>query len=305
MLSRFMAWDPFLIRLVIFTAAAILFWVLVTVLRNRYLSRIADPSARRTIRRSVDLALFAIIAIAAGFTFSQRLSGLAVSLGVAGAAVAFALQQVLASAVAFIQIMAGRVYRTGDRVKMGGVIGDVIQINVFLTTLMEIRGDWVNGDQYTGRVVRVPNAVIYQQPVYNYSADYDYVWDELKVPIKYGSDRKLAVRIMMDAVTPLSRKATEAMRAEWQRLKEDYAIEDAQLEPAVFLVANDNWLEYSLRYLVDYRTRRSVKSDLCEAIVAAIEANSDKVGIASGTYDIVGLPPLKVDLLPSKEGKQK
>ncbi len=179
---------------------------------------------------------------------------------------------------------------------MGGVIGDVIQINVFLTTLMEIRGDWVDGDQYTGRVVRVPNSAIYQQPVYNYSADFEFLWDELKIPIKYGSDRKLAVQIITDAVTPLCGEAVSRMRGEWEKLKEDYAVEDAQLEPQVFLVANDNWLEYSVRYLVDYKRRRLVKSHLSEAIVAAIEAQSEKVGIASGTYDIVGLPQIKVDL---------
>lgn len=302
MLSNLLATQPFLVKLVIFCAAAGSFWLLVVIVRSRYLRKISDPHARRMIRRSVNLALFGVIAVAAAFTFSQRLSGLAVSLGVAGAAVAFALQQVLASGVAFVQIMAGRVYRTGDRVKVGGVIGDVIQINVFLTTLMEIRGDWVNGDQYTGRVVRVPNAAIYQEPVFNYSADYEFLWDELKVPVRYGSDRKLAVQIMMDAVNPLAGQATEAMRQEWHRLKEDYAIEDASLEPQVFLLATDNWLEYSVRYLVDYQQRRSVKSALCEAIVAAFEQHSDKVGIASGTYDIVGLPTLKVDLVSDRQG---
>ncbi len=217
---------------------------------------------------------------------------------------AFALQQVLTSAVAFVQIMAGKVYRTGDRVLVGGVIGDVIQINVFLTTLMEIRGDWVDGDQYTGRVVRVPNSAIYQQPVFNYSADYEFLWDELKIPVRYGSDRKLAVQIMTDAVQPRVGEATERMKQEWQQLKEDYAIEDASLEPQIFLVANDNWLQYSIRYLVDYKMRRRTKSELCEAIVAAFEEHPDKVGIASGTYDIVGLPTLKVDLISNADGKK-
>ncbi|MSU91034.1 mechanosensitive ion channel [Rhodobacteraceae bacterium 2CG4] len=304
MFSSLLATQPFLVKLAIFCVAAALFWFAVVVARTRYLRKVGDPHARRTIRRTVDLALLAIIAIAAAFTFSQRLGGLALSLGVAGAAVAFALQQVLASGVAFIQIMTNRVYRTGDRVKVGGVIGDVIQINVFLTTLMEIRGDWVDGDQYTGRVVRVPNAAIYQQPVFNYSADYEFLWDELKVPVRYGGDRKLAVQIMMDAVSPLVAQATETMKREWHQLKEDYAIEDASLEPQVFLVANDNWLEYSIRYLVDYKQRRSTKSALCEAIVAAFEAHSEKVGFASGTYDIVGLPPLKVDLVSSRAGEK-
>lgn len=259
-------------------------------------SHIATADQRRRVRKLITLAGICAIALVAAFTFSNSLASLTVSLGVAGAAVAFALQQVLASGVAWLQISAGKVYSVGDRVKMGGVVGDVIHINVFLTTLMEIGGDWVKGDQYSGRVVRVPNSAIYQQPIFNYSADYDYVWDELKVTIRYGSDRTKAVKIMEEAVTSLTREATEAMRVRWEALKEDFDIEDAKLEPAVFLVANDNWLEYSIRYLVHYKARRSTKSELCERIVLEIEKNSDTVSIASGTYDIVGLPPVTVNL---------
>ncbi len=295
--------HPLALKIAIFVACSVLLIIFVKILRSRFIKGIKEVNQRRRVRRMVNVATFGLIAVAAAFTFSNSLTGLAVSLGVVGAAVAFALQQVLASGVAWLQIMIGGVYRNGDRVKMGGVIGDVIQINVFLTTLMEVRGDWVNGDQYTGRVVRVPNAAIYQQPVYNYSADFQYVWDELLVPIKYGSDRALAVKIMTDAVTPLAHDATEAMRKDWALLKEEYVIEDAILEPTVFLVANDNWLEYSIRYLVHYKKRRSMKSDLCESIVASIEASAEKVGIASGTYDIVGLPTLMVDLIRKNKVK--
>ncbi|MDA3857719.1 MAG: hypothetical protein PF480_05685 [Roseovarius sp.] len=114
------------------------------------------------------------------------------------------------------------------------------------------------------------------------------------MPIKYGSDRKLAVQIIMDAIKPLSTDATQNMHADWDKRKENYAVEDAQIEPAVFLVANDNWLEYTVRYLVHYERRRITRSDLCEAIIMAIEKSPDKVGIASGTYDIVGLPQIKI-----------
>jgi small-conductance mechanosensitive channel len=248
------------------------------------------------LRKLASLAGFVVVGLAAAFLFSSTLAGLTVSLGIIGAAVAFALQQVLASGVAWLQISVGKVYSVGDRVKMGGVVGDVIHINVFLTTLMEIGGDWIQADQYSGRIVRVPNSAIYQQPVYNYSSEFEFVWDELKVPIRYGSDRKKAVDIMHEAVAPLANEATEAMRGLWGNLKERYAIEDAILEPGIFLVANDNWLEYSIRYLVHYKKRRSTKSALCERIVSAIETNSESVSIASGTYDIVGLPPVTVNL---------
>lgn len=291
-----MSSNPFAVKVIVFAALAALFLLAVTAAKARYIPRITQVDQRRSARRIVNVTTFGVIVVAGALTFANRLTGLAVSLGVLGAAVGFALQQVLASGVAWLQITIGGVYDAGDRVKMGGVIGDVMKINTFLTTLMEIRGDWVNGDQYTGRVVRVPNAAIYQEPVYNYSAGLQYLWDELMVPLRYGSDRALAVRIMHDAVAPLASAAAEEMRSEWSLLREKYEIEDTSLEPTVYLVTTDNWLEYTIRYPVHYKRRRDTKSALCEALLAKIDEHADKVGIASGTYDIVGLPPLQIEL---------
>ena len=296
--------DPLLIKLLTFSAFMVVLFFLLTLVRRLIKNNISDVGQRRMLRQWSGILGVGCGILVAAYTFSNGLTGLTVSLGVAGAAIAFATQQALASAIGWLQIVFGGVYKVGDRVSMGGVIGDVVQINLFLTTLMEVRGDWVNADQYSGRVVRVPNSSVYLEPIYNYSGDHDYVWDELVVPIKYGSDRKLAVKIIEDSVKPLAAEATFAMRAHWEEMKERYTIEDAELEPKVFLVANDNWLEYTVRYLVDCKKRRSMKSDLCESIISRIDENADKVGIASGTYDVVGLPPLKVDLISHNLGEK-
>lgn len=288
--------SPLFHNVLLMAAIALVIVVAMIVVRRSITRRITNPEQRRRFRKLNSLVGFTLLTLSAAFVFSNSLASLTVSLGVAGAAVAFALQQVLASAVAWIQISAGRVYGVGDRVKMGGVIGDVIHINVFLTTLMEVGGDWIQADQYSGRVVRIPNSAIYKDPIFNYSADFEYVWDELKVPIRYGSDRVKAVALLQEAIDPLAESATSAMREHWQKLKDDYAIEDAKLEPSVFLLSNDNWLEYSIRYLVHYKSRRTTKSELCERVVGLIESSEGAVSIASGTYDIVGVPEITVRL---------
>ncbi|MCB0784290.1 MAG: mechanosensitive ion channel, partial [Flavobacteriales bacterium] len=75
----------------------------------------------------------------------------------------------------------------GDRVQLGGIKGDVIDIGVLRTTLMEL-GEWVDGDLYNGRMVLVANSFVFKEPVFNYSADFPFLWDELKVPVQYGAD---------------------------------------------------------------------------------------------------------------------
>ncbi len=100
-------------------------------------------------------------------------AGLSVALGVPGAGIAFALQEVIASVASWVAVSFGNFYSPGDRVQLGGIKGDVIDVGVLRTTLMEM-GEWVNGDLYNGRIVRVANSFVFKEPVYNYSADFPF-----------------------------------------------------------------------------------------------------------------------------------
>lgn len=66
--------------------------------------------------------------------------------------------------------------------KIGNVLGEGIDTGFLLTTLREL-GEWVKGDQYNGRMVRVPNSMIFKGPVHNYSSDFPFLWDEITIPV--------------------------------------------------------------------------------------------------------------------------
>jgi len=77
------------------------------------------------------------------------------------------------------------------RIQLEGIRGDVIDIGILRTTLMEC-GDWVKGDNYNGRIVRIANSFVFKEPVFNYSGDFPFLWDKIMIPIKYGSDYREA-----------------------------------------------------------------------------------------------------------------
>jgi small-conductance mechanosensitive channel len=129
--------------------------------------------------------------------FSDRLGQSTVAFGVAGAGFAFALQEVIASVAGWLAVSWGGFYRTGDRVQLGGIKSDVVDIGMLRTTLLEV-GQWVNGDLYNGRVLRVANSFVFKEPVFNYSADLPFLRDEIRVPIRYGTDWRLARRLPME-----------------------------------------------------------------------------------------------------------
>jgi len=76
----------------------------------------------------------------------------------------------------------GSFYRIGNRVRLGGIIGDVIDIGVLRTTIMEC-GGWAKGDIYDGRIVRLASSFVFKEPVFNYSNDFPFLWHQIVVPV--------------------------------------------------------------------------------------------------------------------------
>jgi small-conductance mechanosensitive channel len=205
------------------------------------------------------------------------------------------LQEVIASVAGWIALSFGQFYTVGDRVQLGGIKGDVIDIGVLRTTLMEI-GEWVNGDQYNGRIVRVANSFVFKESVYNYSADFPFVWDEITVPVKYGSDHILARKIIKEAANETVSEYTVFAQQTWQKMLRKYAFEEASVEPMVMLIANDNWMEFTLRYVVDFKKRRGTKDLLFTRILDGVAASNGRVSMASATFQLVEAPTLDVRL---------
>jgi small-conductance mechanosensitive channel len=225
--------------------------------------------------------------------FSDQLGGLTVFLGVAGAGIAFALQEVIASFAGWFAIHFAGFFKTGDRVQLGGIKGDVIDIGILRTTIMEV-GEWVKGDLYSGRVVRIANSFVFKEPVFNYSGDFPFLWDEVILPIKYGSDRKLAREIMQKITLELVAEYIPQAEQAWKEMNKHYLIENASVEPIITLIANDNWLEYTIRYVVNFKKRRTTKDQLFERLMDEFDNTNNKVSMASMTVHLVETPTFDV-----------
>ncbi|MGI8510824.1 MAG: mechanosensitive ion channel family protein [Gemmatimonadaceae bacterium] len=287
--------DPTVGRIIVTVIGIAIVMTVVRVLSRSLGGYIRDNDTRYRVRKLISFGGYLAALLVVTTVFSDRLAGLTVVLGVAGAGVAFALQEVILSAAGWIALTFSNFYGPGDRIQLGGTKGDVIDIGVLRTTLMEI-GDWVNGDLYNGRMVRVANSFVFKGPVVNYSGAFPFLWDEVRLPIKYGSDRALARKIFTDVIDELVGDYTKQAGVAWDAMLRKYRLEEAKLEPMVTLIATDNWLEFTIRYVVDYRRRRITKDELFTRLLDRIDATEGRVSIASGTYDIVGVPPIRVSL---------
>lgn len=167
--------------------------------------------------------------------------------------------------------------------------------------MMEI-GQWVNADLYNGRIVKIANSFVFKEPVFNYSGDFPFLWDEITVPVKYGSDYRLARDIFQRILLDITGDYVEQAKASWATLSRQYRIEPAELDPRVFLIANDNWMEFTLRYLVDYKKRRITKDLLFTRVLEDVDRTSGRVSLASATFHLVEAPEIQVKVVEMTKG---
>lgn len=287
--------DPFVGKFVAIIFIAIIVIWFVRTAQNALSRHIDDKGRRYRLRKLITFFSYVVAIFALSIVFSDKLSGLTVFLGIAGAGIAFALQEVIASAAGWVAMSFGRFYQIGDRVQLGGVKGDVIDIGVLRTTLMEC-GGWIDGDQYNGRVVRVANSLIFKEPVYNYSADFPFLWDEITIPIRYGSNYEMARQEFQRIVEEITGEHAQRLKGEWRKMTARYLLEDAQLEGMVMLSMKEGWAQYSLRYVVEYKKRRSTKDKICTEVLRAIEGSGGEIRLGAPSFEVASFPSLSVNI---------
>ena len=288
-------YDPTVGKIATILIGIIIIWLIIKAIQKKFISKLKDSNHRYKTKKISTFAgyLFTIILIAV--VFSNKLGGFTIALGVAGAGIAFALQEVIASFAGWLAILFGGFYKTGDRVQLGGIKGDVMDIGVLRTTVMEI-GQWVDGDLYNGRIVLIANSFVFKEPVFNYSGDFPFLWDEIKIPIQYGSNYEKAKVLFIDVAKKIVGDLTDLSQDKWHNLQKEFLLENAQTEPMVTLIANDNWVEFTLRYVVHFRKRRITKSELFTQILTEVEKTNGDIKFASATFHLVDAPNFNVNI---------
>jgi small-conductance mechanosensitive channel len=210
---------------------------------------------------------------------------------------------VITAVAGYFVILRGKTFNVGDRIVMGGVRGDVIDLSFMQTRIMEMgrspkeQGDapsmWVRSRQFTGRIVTVTNDKVFDEPVYNYTHEFPYIWDEINLPIRYQDDRKEAEQILLQAAQRHAVTREKIGDQEVKRLEASFGIGVGDIDPRTYWRITDNWLEITVRFLAHDHGIRNIKDRMSREILEALDYA--KIGIASGTYAIVEVPPIRIE----------
>ena len=241
---------------------------------------------RYRVRKFVVFSGYIAILLFVYILFEDRLGRLSFALGVAGAGVAVALQDVLASIAGAFSIGFSKLYTVGDRVQIGDTRGDVIDISLLRTTLMEV-GSWVGRDLYSGRIVRLPNNSVLKNAVFNYSQGFRFIWDQIKVVLTIGSDATIARAMLLRVANEVIGEYLVEAQNSWNAVSDDYRTENPPLEPVVALVVNAASLEFTVNYVVDYAKRTTMQDRLFTKIVEEVAKSNGRLAWASSGVTVI------------------
>lgn len=178
-----------------------------------------------------------IIAFAAGISilllWAHTLKNRGTFLGLLGAGVAVALREPLLSIAGRLAIFAGHMYNAGDRIELQKMSGDVIDIGFFYTRLLEI-GSWIGGDQYSGRILLIPNSMIFGTPIMNYTLHLSRIWDEIHLPITYNSNMEAAIKILKDVGQRYTGEFLEGAEHDVENMQRQFLLPQLDLQPEVY-----------------------------------------------------------------------
>lgn len=288
-IQDWIAQNPTLASILKYLVWVFVILIVVQLLRRLIKRKLLDNTARYQSQKGIEIIGYILIIFLSITYFTGNITDFTIAIGLLSAGIAITLQELFLSIAGSLYIFFVKVYKPGDRIEINGIKGDVIDIDSIYTTMMEI-GEWVSSDNYSGRIVKLSNAFVFKGPIYNFSQDFPFIWDEFNLPIHYKSDVAVTKKIITEVAQKVLSEYVNFSKKDWQNVVHKYYIEDAMVEPTMAITLTDNWIQFNLRYIVDYKKRRITKHLLQEQIQEAISKTNGMVMLASATFEVLKMP---------------
>ena len=280
-------WQKLLVGATVITVTWVFLYYFGILFEKITIPKVGSHAQSRSMWKLITYAIWIFVLSIVVFSLMGETSNLVLYIGLIGAALTFVLQQPLLNILGWALISYRRMYRIGDRIAVGGAKGYVLDITTMYSELREF-GEWMQGDTFTGRIVTIPNSVVFTQPVYNYTKDFPFVWDEIVNLVTYESDIEVAKGYMLESAKKVVGKL---MEQNYERYKRKIEIRDLhQLllkEPELRMDLSDSGVNVYVLYFCPVEMRRKIKSEITELIWSKFMADP-RVGIAYPHMHVIG-----------------
>ena len=208
--------------------------------------------------------------IIVGQIWFKGFESIATYLGLLSAGVAIALKDPLVNLTGWAFILSRAPFVVGDRIQIGAHSGDVIDINFFKFTLMEV-GHWGEGEQASGRIIHIPNGKVFIDILANYSKGFKYIWNEVPVLLTFESDWKKAKKMLEKISKKHTANISKVAAKNYKEVSKLYMVYQPDFNPQIYTKVEDSGILLTIRYLCNPRKRRITSQFIWEDILNDFE----------------------------------
>lgn len=196
-------------------------------------------------------------------------------LGLFSAGLAIAMKDLILNIAGWGFIVWKGPFNVGDRIEISSVTGDVIDIELLQFALMETN-NWISADQSTGRIVYIPNSLVFMEPTYNYSRGIPYIWNEIPIHLTFESNWEKAKGILEEIAQEHGGAISEQAEKSIKEASRKYLLFNANLYPKVYTsLDNENSITLTIRYMSFYKMRRDSSEKIYEEVLRKFKNHED------------------------------
>lgn len=201
-------------------------------------------------------------------------------LGLAGAGLTVACKDFIMGFIGWFLLMGRNGLRVGDWVEIDGVVGEVVEIGLLRTVLLET-GNWTDSGHPTGRKVAFVNSFAIEGHFFNFSTTGQWMWDEVEIMVPSSQDPYPVIDAIQKMVTEQTQANVQAAETEWQRSTSRYRAQPVSAAPAVSLRPTGSGIDVHVRYITRAGQRHAMKTRLYQALVELLHRRDDASPAAS------------------------
>ncbi len=247
-----------ILRIVLSLSAIVLVYILInTFLKRALIKKVRTKRMKHNIIVFASLVSYLFVFLSVIFLIIS-VTGSGLSLGVAAglltAGLGWALQRPITGVAAWIMVITSKPFEVGDRIIVGGVKGDVSNITLTHIHLKEFGGT-IGGEETSGRIIFVPNSILFEQNIINYTSQNNYILDEVTFTITYSSD--------IDRANEIARKIAEKITKS--------VLEHVQQKPFTRSNFQKSGVDIRVRYYTIAADRQETSSKITEEISKKIK----------------------------------
>ena len=255
--------DAYLSKVALSAVTLVLGFLLYIFLKKMIAQNVKGYTKKLQLNKGTKQIMATITVIGVFFIWIQAINVLILIALLLGVVTVFMVRGLTSNLIGFIVIKYRKYLEIGHRVEINGILGDVIDITATNVKMLEVRGD-LSSDSNTGRVIKLPNSIIFDESIKIVGVKNSFVWHEMKYVLSFESDWHAAEKILVD-VGEKYFEETVLLASEYN--EKDLSINEDERRPVFSVDTNDAGIVVILRYLVDYRHGTTVKTSLQRKIL--------------------------------------